>query len=163
MENYLWIFWAVLGAVLVIAEIFTTGFVLLWFGIGALAAALAGLIGVHSIILQFLIFAVVSIGLTAASRTIFVNYFSREKSGGDLKSGMEALPGKVGTVVSSSRGALNEGAVKVYGSTWTAYPGEGEEPLEAGDRVEVIRVQGASIYVKRVGAAPDWRGTELPP
>ena len=43
MENYLWIFWAILGAILVIAEIFTTGFVLLWFGIGALAAGLAGL------------------------------------------------------------------------------------------------------------------------
>lgn len=161
MESYLWIFWAVLGAILVIAEIFTTGFVLLWFGIGALAAGLAGLLGVHSIIVQFLIFAVVSIGLTAASRTIFVNYFSREKTGGDLKSGVEALPGKIGTVVSSSRGALHEGAVKVYGSTWTAYPEEGEEPLEAGDRVEVIRIQGASIYVKRVDAAPDWRGREL--
>ncbi len=161
MENYLWIFWAILGAVLVIAEIFTSGFVLLWFGIGALAAGLAGLLGVHSIILQFLIFTVVSIGLTVASRTIFVNYFSREKSGGDLKSGVDSLPGKVGTVVSSSRGALNEGAVKVYGSTWTAYPADGEEPLEAGDRVEVTKVQGASIYVKRVDALPDWRGKEL--
>jgi len=161
MENYLWIFWAILGAVLVIAEVFTTGFVLLWFGIGALAAGLAGLLGVHSIILQFLIFTVVSIGLTVASRTIFVNYFSREKSGGDLKSGVDSLPGKVGTVVSSSRGALNEGAVKVYGSTWTAYPADGEEPLEAGDRVEVTKVQGASIYVKRVDALPDWRGTKL--
>lgn len=161
MANYLWIFWAILGAVLIIAEIFTTGFVLLWFGIGALAAGLAGLLGVDSVILQFLIFAIVSVGLTAASRTIFVNYFSREKSGGDLKSGVEALPGKVGTVVSSSRGALHEGAVKVFGSTWTAYPADGEEPLEAGDRVEVTRVQGASIYVKRVGAAPDWRGKEL--
>src|SRR5256885_4299387 len=87
MENYIWIFWIILGAILVIAEIFTTGFVLLWFGIGALAAGLAGLVGIHSITLQFLIFAVVSIALTAASRTIFVNYFSREKSGGDLKSG----------------------------------------------------------------------------
>ena len=161
MENYLWIFWAILGAVLVIAEVFTTGFVLLWFGIGALAAGLAGLLGVHSIILQFLIFTAVSIGLTVASRTIFVNYFSREKSGGDLKSGVDSLPGKVGTVVSSSRGALNEGAVKVYGSTWTAYPADGEEPLEAGDRVEVTKVQGASIYVKRVDALPDWRGKEL--
>ena len=161
MENYLWIFWAILGAVLVIAEIFTTGFVLLWFGVGALAAGLAGLLGVHSIILQFLIFTVVSIGLTVASRTIFVNYFSREKSGGDLKSGVDSLPGKVGTVVSSSRGALNEGAVKVFGSTWTAYPADGEDPLEAGDRVEVTKVQGASIYVKRVDALPDWRGTKL--
>ena len=161
MENYIWIFWTILGAILVIAEIFTTGFVLLWFGIGALAAGLAGLAGIHSITLQFLIFAVVSIALTAASRTIFVNYFSREKSGGDLKSGFEGLPGKMGTVVSSSRGALHEGAVKVFGSTWTAYPADGEEPLEAGDRVVVERIQGASIYVRRVGQERDWRGKEL--
>jgi len=158
MENYLWIFWALLGAILVVAEVFTTGFVLLWFGIGALVAGFAGLLGLHSIVAQFLIFAIVSIALTAASRTIFVNYFSREKSGGDLKTGVEALPGKIGTVVSSSRGALHEGAVKVFGSTWTAYPADGEEPLEAGDRVEVTRVQGASIYVRRIGAGPDWRG-----
>src|SRR5213595_917834 len=163
MENYIWIFWAILGAVLLIAEIFTTGFVLLWFGIGALAAGVVGLLGIHSIILQFLIFAVVSIGLTAASRTIFVNYFSREKTGGDLKTGVAALPGKVGTVVSSSRGAMNEGAVKVFGSTWTAYPADGEEPLEAGDRVEVERIQGASIYVRRVEEGRDWRGKELGP
>lgn len=161
MDNYLWIIWAILGAVLLVAEIFTTGFVLLWFGIGALAAGLAGLLGVNSIIAQFAIFAVVSIALTAASRTIFVNYFSREKSGGDLKTGVEGLPGKVGTVVSSSRGSLHEGAVKVFGSTWTAYPAEGEEPLEAGDRVEVTRVQGASIFVKRIGGEPDWRGKRL--
>ena len=110
METYFWIFWTVLGAVLIIAEIFTTGFVLLWFGIGALAAAFAAFIGVNSITAQFLIFAIISIALTAASRTIFVNYFSREKAGGDLKSGVEALPGQIGTVVSSSRGALQEGA-----------------------------------------------------
>jgi len=161
MENYIWIFWTILGAILVIAEIFTTGFVLLWFGIGALAAGFAGLIGIHSITLQFLIFAIVSIALTAASRTIFVNYFSREKSGGDLKSGFEGLPGKMGTVVSSSRGALHEGAVKVFGSTWTAYPADGEDPLEAGDRVVVERIQGASIYVRRVEEGRDWRGKEL--
>jgi membrane protein implicated in regulation of membrane protease activity len=161
MENYIWIFWTILGAILIIAEVFTTGFVLLWFGIGALSAALLGLAGVHSISLQFLTFAIVSIALTAASRTIFVNYFSRERTGGDLKSGVEGLPGKMGTVVSSSRGALNEGAVKVYGSTWTAFPIEGEEPLEAGDRVVVERIQGASIYVRRVGQERDWRGKEL--
>ena len=39
MANYLWIFWTILGAILIIAEVFTTGFVLLWFGIGALAHA----------------------------------------------------------------------------------------------------------------------------
>jgi len=95
MQDYLWIFWAILGAILIVAEIFTTGFVLLWFGIGALAAGLAGLLGVNSIIVQFLIFAIVSIALTAASRTIFVNYFSREKTGGDLKTGADLSRGKL--------------------------------------------------------------------
>ena len=116
MENLLWILWCVLGLALIVAEIFTTGFVLLWFGIGALAAGFAGLIGIDSLAIQFAIFILVSGGLTAASRTIFVNYFSQEKTGNALRSGAEALPGKIGTVVSSSRGALHEGAVKVYGS-----------------------------------------------
>jgi membrane protein implicated in regulation of membrane protease activity len=160
--SWTWIIWTVLGVILIVAEVFTPGFVLLWFGIGALAAAFAGLVGISSLALQFLIFALVSVTLTAASRTIFVNYFSRARDGDDLKMGVDALPGKVGTVVSSSKGALHEGAVKVYGSTWTAYPAEGEEPLEAGERVTVERIQGASIYVRRIEQELDWRGKALP-
>src|SRR5882762_5463647 len=162
MDNFYWILWCILGAVLIVAEVFTTGFVLLWFGIGALAAALAGIIGINNLGIQFLIFAMVSIGLTAASRTIFVNYFSREKTGDSLRTGVDALPGKIGTVVSSSKGALQEGAVKLLGSTWTAYPAPGESPLEAGERVCVESVQGASIYVRRVDADPGWRQKALP-
>ena len=161
-DSFIWIFWAVLGAILMVAEIFTSGFVLFWFGIGALAAALVDLIGIHNLGLQFLVFAVVSIGLTAASRTIFVNYFSREKTGDSLRTGVHSLPGKIGTVVSSSKGAMNEGAVKVFGSTWTAYPAAGEPPLEAGERVCVDSVEGASIYVRRVETGRDWRQKELP-
>src|SRR5689334_25266709 len=162
MSDWLWILWSILGAILIVAEIFTTGFVLLWFGVGALAAAIAAFIGIDSVIIQFLIFLSISIVLTAASRTIFINYFSREKTGQSLRSGVDALPGKIGTVVSSSKGALQEGAVKVFGSTWTAYPAAGEEPLEAGERVCVESVEGASIYVRRVGAEPDWRPKSLP-
>lgn len=156
-----WILWTVLGVVLIIAEVFTTGFVLLWFGVGALAAAFAGMVGISSLPAQFLVFAVVSVALTALSRTIFSDYLTKREPSREIKTGVDALPGKIGTVVSSSRGALNEGAVKVYGSTWTAYPAEGEDPLEAGDRVAVDRVQGASIFVRRIREAPDWRA--LPP
>ena len=161
MDNLIWILWCVLGLVLIVAEVFTSGFVLLWFGIGALAAAFAGLVGIDSLAVQFMIFAVVSMGLTIASRTIFVNYFSRERTGDSLRSGADALPGKIGTVVSSSRGAMNEGAVKVFGSTWTAYPAEGESPLEAGERVRVESIEGASIYVRRVDHGTDWRQKAL--
>jgi len=162
MDNLIWILWCVLGLALIVAEVFTSGFVLLWFGIGALAAAFAGLIGIDSLALQFLIFASVSIGLTVASRTIFLNYFSKERTGDSLRSGADALPGKIGTVVSSSRGAMNEGAVKVFGSTWTAYPDEGESQLEACERVRVESIEGASIYVRRIDEPVDWRQKELP-
>src|ERR1043166_3428158 len=160
--DWLWILWAIVGAIFIVAEIFTTGFVLLWFGVGALAAAFAALIGIDSVVIQFLIFFSIAIALTAASRTIFINCFSREKTGQSLRSGVDALPGKIGTVVSSSKGAMQEGAVKVFGSTWTAYPAAGEEPLEAGERVCVESVEGASIYVRRVSAEPDWRPKTLP-
>jgi membrane protein implicated in regulation of membrane protease activity len=162
MNDLLWILWCVLGAILIVAEIFTSGFVLLWFGIGALAAGFVGLVGINSLVVQFLIFAFVSIGLTAASRTIFVNYFSGQESGNQLRTGVDSLPGKIGTVVSSSRGAMNEGAVKVFGSTWTAYPALGESPLEAGERVRVESVEGASIYVRRIQEGSDWRQRALP-
>ena len=157
-----WIVWAVLGVLFVVAEVFTSGFVLLWFGVGALAAAFASMLGL-GLGLQFLVFITVSAALTALSRTIFVNYFTRkEEAGGGLRTGAEALPGQVGTVVAPSSGALNEGAVKVFGSVWTAYPAEGETPLVAGERVVVERLQGASIYVRRAGSIPDWRARELP-
>lgn len=158
-ETIAWILWAVLGVCLIIAEIFTPGFVLLWFGIGALAAAFAGLLG-FGYPLQFLVFFAVSTALTVLSRTIFNQYFTRHDDSGALRTGMDALPGKVGTVVASSHGAMNEGAVKVFGSTWTAYPAAGEEPLDAGDRVEVERIEGSSIYVRRVREMPEWRGEQ---
>src|SRR6266496_1373696 len=101
MNNGIWILWVILGGILIIAEVFTPGFVLLWFGVGALAAALAAVFGVSSLALQFLIFSLVSIALTAASRTLFVKYFVSKPPEEQLKSGMLALPGRIGIVVSS--------------------------------------------------------------
>jgi len=156
MEQFTWILWIVLGLVLIITEIFTLGFVLLWFGFGALAAALASWLG-FGFILQFLIFAVVSVALTAMSRTIFVNYFSQD-SDNTVKTGIDSLPGQIGTVTIASKGALQEGAVKVYGSIWTAFPIDDTTPLVEGEKVEVVRVQGSSIYVQSTRELPGWRG-----
>ena len=154
--DYLWIAWVVAGVAFAVAEVFTLGFVLLWFGVGAIAASLVALagLGVGS---QVAVFVLVSIALTIASRTIFENALFRHR-GSDIKTGVASLPGQVGTVIEASSGALNEGAVKVFGSTWTAYPAEGEEPLVAGERVAVERVDGATIYVRRVRDAElSWR------
>ena len=69
MEQLAWILWVVLGVGLIIAEIFTLGFVLFWFGIGAFVAALVGFLG-FGFGWQFLAFALVSVVLTAMSRTM---------------------------------------------------------------------------------------------
>lgn len=157
MEQFAWILWIVLGAILIIAEIFTLGFVLFWFGVGALAAALAGWVGL-GFGLQFLVFAIVSIALTAMSRTIFVKYLPQNEDA--LKTGIDSLPGQIGTVTIGSKGALQEGAVKVYGSVWTAFPVDDETPLVEGEKVEVVRVQGSSIYVRNTKQLLEWRGNK---
>ena len=157
MEQFAWIFWLVLGVALIIAEVFTLGFVLFWFGIGAIAAALVGMLG-GGFLLQFFVFAIVSIALTALSRTIFSKYLAHRDEDA-LKMGVDSLPGQIGTVTMASRGALKEGAVKVYGSIWTAFPIDGETALTEGEKVEVVSVKGSSIYVRPiVNELPEWRG-----
>lgn len=155
MEQYAWVLWILLGVSLIVAEIFTLGFVLFWFGIGALIAAFLGYLG-FGVGVQFLVFAVVSIVLTILSRQIVHHKFLTE---GEevIKTGIDALPGQIGTVIGASKGSLNAGEVKVYGSTWTAFPESGEEPLLEGEKVEVVGIKGASIYVKRVRELPEWR------
>lgn len=156
MDQIGWILWLVLAVGLIIAEIFTLGFVLFWFGIGALAAAVVSFLGL-GLAWQFAVFAVVSIALTAMSRTIFAQYWPHT-DGKEMKSAIDSLPGMIGTVSAPSKGALNEGAVKVYGSIWTAFPMDGETTLVEGEKVEVIEVRGSSIYVRPVrNELPEWR------
>lgn len=158
MEQFAWIVWIVLGVCLIVAEIFTLGFFLFWFGIGALAAALVAFLGL-GIGWQFLVFAVVSIVLTLLSRTIFSKYYSHNDEQ-LYKTGVDAMPGQIGTVTSASKGSLQSGEVKVYGSIWTAFPEDEARPLIEGEKVEVVSVKGASIYVRRINELPEWREVE---
>jgi membrane protein implicated in regulation of membrane protease activity len=160
MEGF-WYIWLILGALFIVAEIFTSGFVLLWFGIGALVAALLALAGVGGLTLHIIVFLLVSVALTVASRTIFEKFLMRGSPGHGLKTGVETLPGRVGVVVISSEGPLLEGAVRVFGSTWRAFPIDRGEPLREGEQVEIARVEGASVYVRRVESEPSWRQSAL--
>jgi membrane protein implicated in regulation of membrane protease activity len=156
MEGF-WYIWLILGALFIVAEIFTTGFVLMWFGVGALVAALLSVLGIGGLTLHVLVFLFISVALTIASRTIFDNIFMRGSPGRELKTGVETMPGRIGVVVCSSEGPMREGAVRVFGSTWRAFPLEGEGELIEGEQVEIARVEGSSVYVRRVDGGPSWR------
>ena len=147
--------WSVAGVVLIIAEIFTLGFVLFWFGIGAIAAGIAAYLGL-GITAQVLIFTGISVVFTLLSRTIFDDYYPHKDE--DNKSGIETLPGKVGTVMTGSKGALNAARVKVFGTSWKAFPVDEMTTFEEGEKVEVVRVEGSAIYVRKAGKElPGWR------
>jgi len=155
MENFFWILWAVTGVFLIIAEIFTLGFVLFWFGVGAFAAAIAAYLG-FGIVTQFLVFAVISIVLTILSRTIFDDYYPHKDE--ENKMGIENMPGSVGTVTVASKGALNAARVKVFGSSWKAFPADDVSTFKEGEKVEVVKVEGSSIWIKSAEKAlPGWR------
>lgn len=149
--------WTLLAVIFVVAEIFTSGFVLLWFGIGAALAALLALTGIGGIGLQVIVFLFSSILLTATSRTIFLKYLVSEHSSSSLNVGTKSLPGQIGVVVTPSTGVSQEGEIKVYGSIWKAFPVDDMGALEVGQEVEITRIEGNSLYVRQVQREPSWR------
>jgi len=63
----IWMLWMILAALCIIGEIFTAGFFLLWFGIGAAAAGAAALLGLGAA-WQWGLFVVLTAVLFAVSR-----------------------------------------------------------------------------------------------
>ena len=149
--------WLILAAVFFVAEVMTTGFVLMWFGVGALVAALLAFGNLSGFGVQTAAFLAVSIALTIASRTIFERLLPKGNAAGDLKTGMDALPGQIGVVEEASSSETGEGAVRVFGSVWRAFPAPDEAPLRKGEQVQVERIEGVSIFVRRTGGEPSWR------
>ena len=65
-----------------------------------------------------------------------------------IRTGVESILGRVGTV----RDALAPvGTVQLGGELWTAQVVEGEEVLQAGERVEVVRLEGNRLLVRKAG------------
>jgi membrane protein implicated in regulation of membrane protease activity len=146
---FAWIVWLVLAAIFIGIEAMTPGFFLLWFGVGALAAAVLAFLGIGGVGVQIIVFLVVSVLLLITSRNVIERFFHRNTEEDHLKTGVETLVGQVVTVVEASAGALNQAAVKVYGSVWTAIPNEGESPLQVGESVAIDRIDGNTLYVRR--------------
>ncbi|MGH9802575.1 MAG: NfeD family protein, partial [Blastocatellia bacterium] len=96
--SYAWIVWLILAAIFIGVEVLTPGFFLLWFGIGALAAALMALVGVSSVAAQIIVFLAVSVALLISSRTIFEKFLPISSTANGLKTNVDTMIGQVGTV-----------------------------------------------------------------
>lgn len=64
--------------------------------------------------------------------------------------GEESLPGRQGI----AKSAINpHGNAQVGGELWSADLAEGEDPIAAGERIEVVRVNGLRLVVRRATAS----------
>lgn len=141
-----WQLWIVAALACGGLEIKLSGFGLVWFAVGALVSSLAAGLGL-TFFLQMVLFATVSIGLFAASRTLFKNVFMRNAS--HLKTGVEAMVGQEAVVMESIEGP-HGGTVRINGELWTARSLSGAIP--PGELVTVEQVEGLKLWVRRPSA-----------
>ena len=143
MESVLWI---VLAVALAIAEAFTATFLIIFFAVGALAAAGAAALDAP-LLVQAIVFAVVSGLSVAALRPVIMRHARSAAESGETPFGIEAIEGSQATVLEEV--TADHGMVKIDGELWTARSFDGEETYAPGDRVRVIKVKGATAIVWR--------------
>ena len=143
MEN-MGIAWIVVMVACIIIEILTVSLTTTWFAIGALAAFLFYSLGAD-IVIQFIVFFVVSIVLLIFTRPIFTKYLKV----GKIRTNVESLIGEKAKVVSKINNLNNDGTVKVRGQIWSARSENDDEEFEADTIVYIKNVVGVKLIVSR--------------
>lgn len=139
----LWIFWLVLGLIMVMVELFTGTLYFLWFGLGAMATAVISSIFPDNIWLQLIVAAAIVLILCLATPK-FAKKFAHKSPG--YKEDKYDLAGKKGIVVAPIHPNAS-GVVKIVGhGEWTAVSEESETIAEGTD-VVVKAVNGLTVTV----------------
>jgi membrane protein implicated in regulation of membrane protease activity len=136
-----WVIWLIVAVLFGVGEIATLGFFLAPFAGGALVAAIVAGAGAPAIA-AWAVFLVVSLVLLAALRPVALRHLRQAPQ---LRTGTAALVGRTGTVVERITG--DEGSVRIEGEIWTARAYDEDEVIEAGKRVHVLEIRGATALV----------------
>ncbi|NIO27850.1 MAG: NfeD family protein [Candidatus Latescibacteria bacterium] len=141
--EYWWI-WMIFAGLLIVGEIFTFGFFLLPFGIGAIVTGLVALAGFGEIA-QWVAFIVVSTVLFAVSR-LFADRFSKEQPPGI---GADRFTGQRCIVLEEINNAQGTGRIRLGQEEWRADSASGDI-IPPGTTVLVTGVNGTHLLVNRV-------------
>ena len=136
-----WVLWLIASVVFAVGEVLTLGFFLAPFAFGALVATLLSALG-GGFVISGLAFLAVSTLAFAAVRPIARRHM---RLPAELRTGTAALVGKAGTVVDTVTCA--GGSVRIDGEVWTARPYDEDETFDAGQRVRVLQIRGATALV----------------
>ncbi|HTE63159.1 MAG TPA: NfeD family protein [Solirubrobacteraceae bacterium] len=138
-----WLLWLIIAVVFGIGEIATLGFFLAPFAGGAAVAAVISAAGVP-FVGSLAVFLVISIALLAALRPLAR---SHRRMPPQIRTGTAALVGKPAMVLERIANDEGVGCVRIDGEVWTARAYMDEETYEAGTRVQVVEIRGATALV----------------
>ena len=136
------IVWLGIFLVLLVLEIISLGLTTIWFAGGALAAFAAALLGAN-IIIQAVLFLVISLVLLFVPRPIAVKYFNNNLA----KTNVENVIGKTAKVSRQIDNVNSLGEAVLEGETWMARS-ENNEIIAEGTLVTVVAVEGVKLIVR---------------
>jgi membrane protein implicated in regulation of membrane protease activity len=136
-----WIVWLIVAAVLGVAELLTTT---LAFGIIAVAAVVAAVIGAFHIglPLQLVAFVVAAGAGLGFVRPIAMRHIKQPPP---LRTGVAALVGRSAIVLEEI--TEHSGRVRIGGEEWSSRPYDDSLVIPVGTKVDVMQIQGATALV----------------
>jgi membrane protein implicated in regulation of membrane protease activity len=136
-----WVWWMIAAGALAVGEIATLGFFLGPIAVAAVAAAIVALVG-GGLALQWVVFIAVSLASLLVLRPIARRHL---RTPAQLRTGTAALVGAQAVVL--ERVDRDGGQVKLAGEVWTARTYDEDASFEPGERVEVMKIDGATALV----------------
>lgn len=143
MDINVTIVWLVLLVILIVIELITMGLTTIWFAGGALAAALVSIPGTP-IVLQVIVFLIVSLVLLFFTRPVAVKYFNKDR----VRTNIESMIGRQAIVVSEINNVEGIGQVNTGGMEWSARSSYHNVVLPVGAVVTVLGVDGVKLIVE---------------
>jgi membrane protein implicated in regulation of membrane protease activity len=136
-----WVVWLVLAALLGVGELLTLTFFLGPVALAALAAGIVAMLGA-GVAVQAVVFLAASLASLGLLRPVARRHLRTPAA---LRTGAAALPGAKAVVL--ERVDDLGGQVKIGGEVWTARAFFDGQVYEAGARVEVAKIEGATALV----------------
>jgi membrane protein implicated in regulation of membrane protease activity len=139
-----WIIWLLAACLLGVGEMHQGGFYLAPFALGAAVAALLGILGVG--------FGLTAIAFLISSGIVFASLRPvarrHRRLPPSMRTGAAALIGRHAMVLERIANDEGVGCVRIDGGeVWTARSYDEDEVIDAGERVEVVEIRGATALV----------------
>lgn len=135
--------WLVILIIMLVTEIITLGLTTIWFAGGAFAAFIAALFDAP-LVIQIILFLVVSLVLLWSTRPIAVKYINKSRT----KTNIESIIGMTGIVTEDIDNVRNKGLVNLNGQMWTARTLEENISIPKDKQVVIKAIQGVKLIVE---------------